>query len=94
MGDVLEVTHRGQHRKDRFDDHAHIPASTRTHFQVGWVALLGEEAMVVQDEHFIFESADQGMKNGVIDVGGGTVQAVINPNWFKIQHSLPPTIQR
>ena len=74
MRDMLEMTYGSQHRQDRFDDHTHIPTAARAYFQVGRVALFGEEDMLRQNQHLIFELEDQGMKNGVIDVGGGAVK--------------------
>ena len=79
MANPPEMTDCGQHGQNRFSNHAHVPSSPLTDLHVGWVLLLGIEAMIDQNDHLLFEETDQRVKGGVIYIGRGTAPANNQP---------------
>src|SRR4249919_1239777 len=71
---VLEMTDIGKHRKNGFDDHAHIPCTWLTETQVSGMPVLFSEAGVREDNHFVSELVDQMLKGcAIINIGGVTL---------------------
>lgn len=60
---------QGEHGIDRFDQHPVVPGAPWTDLKVGRIALPGMEARVTQDQHPILKDLDQGVKQGIVDVG-------------------------
>ena len=95
MAHFLAMEDRGEHRQHRLHQHPRVPAATRTDFHVGRIPGLRMEAGVCEDDHHVVKLGNQGLKMRVVDVlAVAQSQAQIKPHWFKIQQSLPPTIQR
>jgi hypothetical protein len=67
MHDLLQMTDERQHREHRLHQHPVLPRAALTEFEVGRIALRGMEARIAQDDHLLFELADEPLK-GVIDV--------------------------
>src|SRR5258708_40171414 len=53
MKEFLGMTHPGQHRKTRFDNHALIPSAFGTQFEVGWEAIFIPETQIGQGNTLI-----------------------------------------
>ena len=71
---VLEVTDIGEHRKNGFDDHAHVPYTWLTEAQVGGMPVLFSEAGVREDDHLVSELVNQMLKGcAIIDIRGVTL---------------------
>jgi hypothetical protein len=49
MHHLFEMADERQHREDRFHQHAVLPLTTRTQFEIGGIALRGMEAGITQD---------------------------------------------
>lgn len=72
---MFEMANGGEHGKHRFNNHAHIPGFGFAHFQVLGIGLFGVETMICQHNHLVFKRLDQGMKDSVMHIGGGTIPA-------------------
>jgi hypothetical protein len=72
MANFLEVTDRGQHRKDGFDDHTHIPLTAFTDFHVRRVIFFAVETSVYKNNHLTDELGDQSTKTTVMHIGSVT----------------------
>src|SRR6516165_1264934 len=51
MHHLLQMTNERQHREHRLDEHAVLPLSALTQFEIARIALRGMEAGVAQDNH-------------------------------------------
>ena len=71
MSDVFEVANGSEHGQHSLDNHTNIPCFGLTNLQVLRVFLLGVEPMVCQNQHSVFKGLDQGMKRGIVYIGGG-----------------------
>src|SRR6516165_8684508 len=67
MHDLLQMADERQHREHRLHQHPVLPRAALTQFQVGGVAFRGMKAGVAQDNHALFNLANEPLK-GVIDV--------------------------
>src|SRR5882762_1652825 len=59
MHDLLHMADERQHGEHRLDEHTVLPLPALTQFQVGGVAFRGMKAGVAQDDHLLFELADE-----------------------------------
>jgi hypothetical protein len=75
MHNLLEMTNRGQHGEDCFNDHVLILLIPFADLEIGWITLSGKEAMVGKGHGLIFNAGNQGMKMSVIDICCGTIPA-------------------
>src|SRR5215472_570929 len=64
--DLLEVADQCQHREHRLHQHAVLPLPALAQFEVGGIALRSMETGVTQDNHALFELANEPLK-GVVD---------------------------
>ena len=72
--DLFEMAHQGQHREHCLHQHAVLPFTALTQFEVGGIAFRRMEAGVTQDNHLFFKLSNQPLKGGVIrDMGRGTL---------------------
>ena len=71
--DLFEMADHGEHRQHRLDEHAVIPLSPPTQFEVGGIALRRMEGGITQDNHLLFELPNEGLKCLVRDIGRGTL---------------------
>ncbi len=68
---VFEVTNRGEHRQDGFDDHAHIPFTAPTDPQILRLPIELGKAGIREDYHVMPEFIDEMLKGGaIVDIGG------------------------
>ena len=71
---VLEMTDIGEHGKNSFDDHAHVPYTWLTEAQVSGMPVLFSEAGVREDDHLVSELVNQMLKGcAIIDIRGVTL---------------------
>src|SRR5215471_545693 len=82
--DLLEVAHDSQHGEHRLDEHAVLPFTARTQFEVGRIPLGGMERGIAQDNHPSIDLANQPLE-GVI----GNIGRVTGP-----PHDQPPLIEQ
>src|SRR5262249_45023230 len=67
------VADQRQHREDRLHQHAVLPLSTLTKFEVTRIALGGMAAHIAQDNHAVFVLSNEPLKGVIRHVGGGTL---------------------
>ena len=72
MHDLFEMADERQHREHRLDEHTVLPLAALTQFQVGGVACRGMKAGVAQDNHALFNLANEPLKGVIRDIGRGT----------------------
>src|SRR5712691_4245872 len=72
MHHLFKMTDECQHREHRLHQHAVLPLAALTQFEIARIALRGMEAGVTQDHHLCFELANEPLKGGIRDIGGGT----------------------
>src|SRR5262244_3784166 len=72
MHDLLQMADERQHREHRLDEHAVLPRAALTQFQVGGVAVRGMKAGVAQDNHALFNLANEPLEGVIRNMGGGT----------------------
>src|SRR5712691_2413668 len=70
--DFLEVADHRQHGEHRLHQHAVLPLTARTQFEVGGIALCVMEAGVTQDNHPLLTLPNQPLKRVIRDIGGVT----------------------
>src|SRR6266540_2866739 len=71
--DLLEMADQCQHREHRLHQHAVLPLSPLTQFQVAWIPFGSMEGCVAQDNHPFFKLANQALKGLIGDIGSGTL---------------------
>ena len=71
--DFLEVADERQHRQDRLHQHAILPRAPLAEFQVGGIALRGMEGGITQDDHLVFNLANEPLKGVIGHIGRCTV---------------------
>ena len=59
MHHLFEMANERQHEEDRFHQHAVLPLTTLTQFEIGGIALGRMEASITQDDHLVFELSNQ-----------------------------------
>src|SRR5215510_11438240 len=67
MHHLLQMANERQHREHRLHQHAVLPLTALTHFEVSRIAFRSMKAGVAQDNHALFNWANEPLK-GVIDV--------------------------
>src|SRR5262245_14116134 len=82
--DLLEVADHGQHREHRLHQHAVLPLTALTQFEVGGIALGGMKTGVAQDNHLLFELPNEPLKGIVRHIGCVTCPT----------HDQPPLIEQ
>src|SRR5467141_494705 len=70
--DFLEVADHRQHREHRLHQHAVLPRTALTQFEVGGVTLRRMETGVAQDNHAPVDLANEPLEGLVCDIGGIT----------------------
>src|SRR6266446_8931071 len=95
--DLFEMAHQGQHREHRLHQHAVLPFTALTQFEVGGIAFRGMEAGVTQDNHLFFKLSNQPLKGVIRDIGRGTLPRDDSPPLVQQQTEFPadyPTMIR
>ncbi len=69
MHHFFGMADQGEHGIDRFDQHPVVPGPARTHLEVGRIALSGMKPGIAQDHHPVLEHFDQGLEQGIVDLG-------------------------
>src|SRR5216684_2599109 len=82
--DFLEVADHRQHREHRLHQHAVLPRTALTQFEVGGVTLRRMETGVTQDNHAPVDLANEPLKGVIRDIG-----RVARP-----PHDQPPLVQQ
>src|SRR5216684_3361342 len=72
MHHLFTMADQRQHREHRLDEHAVLPLTALTQFQVAGIPLRGMEAGVAQDNHTPIKLLNQPLKGVVSDIGRGT----------------------
>src|SRR5262245_32844792 len=72
MHHLLEVTDERQHREHCLYQHAVLPLTALTEFEIARIAFRGMEAGVTQDNHLFFESSNEPLKGVSRHMGRGT----------------------
>jgi hypothetical protein len=75
MGNLLEMANSSQHGKDRFDNHTLIVVKRFANLEIGRIALFGMEPKIGENNRTAFETLDQRMKSGVMDISLITISA-------------------
>ena len=70
---LLEMPDQREHGKHGFDHHSFVPLATFAEFEIGGVSLAGMEHSITQDDHLVFKPPNQGLKAGIVNIGGSTV---------------------
>ena len=73
-----------QHREHRLDEHAVLPLPALTHFEVAGIAFRSMKASVAQDNHALFNLANEPLKGVIRDIGRGT----------RPPHDQPPLVEQ
>lgn len=73
MPHLFELAHDGQHREDRFNDHAIIPVAFWAELQVQRIPLLRMKPGITEDDHVALHSRHQRMEGLIRDIRCGTV---------------------
>ena len=81
---LLEVADHGQHGEHRLHQHAILPLPALTELEVGGIALGSMETGIAQDHHPAINLANEPLKGGIRDIGGGT----------RPPHNQPPLVQQ
>src|SRR6266446_9367425 len=84
MHHLLQMADQRQHRERRLDQHAVLPFTTLTQFEIARIPLRGMEAGVAQDDHLLFKLPNEPLKGVIRDIGGGT----------RPPHDQPPLIEQ
>ena len=70
---MLEITDIGQHRKDGFNHHTHIPFTTFAQAQIGWVPVQFAKTGISENNHLLGNIIDQLLESrAIINIGGIT----------------------
>src|SRR6266403_4956751 len=80
----LEVADYRQHREHRLHQHAVLPRTALTQFEVGGITLRRMETGVTQDNHAPIDLANEPLKGVIRDIGRGT----------RPPHDQPPLVQQ
>src|SRR2546423_13269482 len=72
MHHLLQMADQRQHREHRLYQHAVLPFTTLTQFEIARIPLRGMEAGVAQDDHLLFKLPNEPLKGVIRDIGGGT----------------------
>src|SRR5215467_11514812 len=83
MHHLFEMADECQHREHRLHEHAVLPLTALTEFEIAWIALRGMEAGVAQDNHLAFALSNEPLKRVIGDIG-----RVTGP-----PHDQPPLIE-
>ena len=67
---LLEMPDQGEHGEHSFDHHALVPLAPFTEFEIGGVSLTGMETHITQDDYLVFKPLNQGLKAGIVNIGG------------------------
>ena len=85
----LAMENSRPHRQHRFDQHPRVPGPTRTDFPIGGITGLGMEAGICQDHHPVIKLGNQGVKMGVVHIGGGAVPGTHQAPLVQDEAELP-----
>src|SRR6266436_2755183 len=72
MHHLFKMADERQHRQHRLHQHAVLPLTALTQFEVGGLPLSGMEAGMTQDNHAFFELPNEPLKGVIRDIGGVT----------------------
>ena len=82
--DLFEMADERQHREHRLDEHTVLPRAALTPFQVGGVAFRGMKAGVAQDNHALFNLANEPLKGIIRDeCPWRTMHCLTKPPFFE-----------
>src|SRR5215510_8745848 len=84
MHHLFQVTDKRQHREDRLDEHPVFPLAALTQLEIAGIALGGMEGRITQDNHPLFNLANEPLKRVIGDIGCGTCPP----------HNQPPLIEQ
>ncbi len=87
---LLEMPDQGEHGEHRFNHHALVPLAAFTEFEIGGVSLTGMETRITQDDHLVFEPPNQGVKAGIVDIGGITIPGSDQTQMIEHQAEFAP----
>ena len=72
MHHLLHMTDERQPREHRLHQHPVLPRAALTQCEIARIALRRMEARIAQDDHLLFELADEPLQGGIRDIGRGT----------------------
>src|SRR5712691_11707496 len=81
---LLEMADKRQHGEHRLDEHTVLPLPALAQFEVGRIALGGMEGRITQDNHPLFNLANEPLKRVIGDIGCVTCPP----------HNQPPLIEQ
>ena len=88
--DFLEVADHRQHREHRLHQHAVLPRTALTQFEVGGVTLRRMETGVTQDNHAPIDLANEPLKGVIRDIGRVTRPPHDQSPLIEQQTEFPP----
>src|SRR6266849_4940046 len=89
MHHLFTMADQRQHREHRLDEHAVLPLTALTQFQVAGIPLRGMEAGVAQDNHTPIKLLNQPLKGVVSDIGRGTHPSYDQPPLIQEETPFP-----
>src|SRR4030095_1180580 len=90
MHHLLQMADERQHREHRLHQHAVLPLAALTQFEVGRIAFRSMKAGVAQDNHALFNLANEPLKGVIRDIGGGTRPSHDQPPLIEQETQFPP----
>src|SRR6266436_6540312 len=90
MHHLLQMADQRQHGEHRLDEHAVLPLTALTQFQVAGIPLRRMEAGVAQDNHALVKLPNQPLKGIVCDIVRGTRPGHHQPPLVQQQTEFPP----
>lgn len=90
MGYTFEMADGGQHRQHGFNNHADIPSFWFADLQILGITLFRMETMISQNDHSFFKRPDQRMKEGIMNIGSGTIPITYQTFLVKQPTNLAP----
>src|SRR4029434_4577524 len=90
MHHLLQMADERQHREHRLDEHTVLPLAALTQFEVGRIAFRSMKAGVAQDNHALFNLANEPLKGVIRDIGGGTRPSHDQPPLIEQETQFPP----
>ena len=84
MHHFFQMADEREHREHRLHQHAILPFTALTHFKIARIAFRSMKAGVAQNNHALFNLANEPLKGLVCDIGGGT----------RPPHNQPPLVQQ
>ena len=88
--DLFEVADQRQHREHRLHQHAVLPLAALTPCEVGRIAFRSMKGGVAQDNHALFNLANEPLQGVIRDIGGGTRPPYNQPPLVQHQPQFAP----